>query len=80
MPWRSASELSRLRLKRPERLVRPDAKDTIFFFPDVCVRHVCTAFGFFPNPLDLLKFFSNPSDERVGVCVQLVNMACEYSV
>jgi len=35
VPWRSASELSRLRLKRPERLVRPDAKDAIFFFPDV---------------------------------------------
>jgi len=35
VPWRSASELSRLRLKRPERLVRPDAKDANFFFPDV---------------------------------------------
>jgi len=33
--WRSACELSRLRLKRPVRLVRPDAQDTIFFFPDV---------------------------------------------
>ena len=31
MPWRSASELRRLRLKRPECLVRPDAKDAIFF-------------------------------------------------
>jgi len=30
--WRSASELSRLRLKRPVRLVRLDAEDTIFFF------------------------------------------------
>jgi len=37
VPWRSASELSRLRLKRPERLVRLDAKDTNFFFPDVDV-------------------------------------------
>ena len=35
MPWRSASELSRLRLKRPVRPVRPDAQDAIFFFPDV---------------------------------------------
>ena len=35
MPWRSASELSRLRLKRLVRLVRPDAHHTIFFFPDV---------------------------------------------
>jgi len=34
VPWRSASELSTLRLKRPERLVRPDAKEAIFFFPD----------------------------------------------
>ena len=34
VPWRSVSELSRLRLKRPERLVRPDAKDANFFFPD----------------------------------------------
>jgi len=33
VPWRSASELSRLRLKRQERLVCPDAKDAIFFFP-----------------------------------------------
>ena len=32
VPWQSASELSRLRLKRPERLVRLDAKDAIFFF------------------------------------------------
>ena len=32
MLWRSASKLSRLRLKRPERLVRPDTKDAIFFF------------------------------------------------
>ena len=32
VPWRSASELSRLRLKRPERLMRPDTKDAIFFF------------------------------------------------
>jgi len=35
VPWRSASELSRLRPKRPVRLVHPDAQDTIFFFPDV---------------------------------------------
>ena len=34
MPWRTASELSRLRPKRPECLVRPDAQDAIFFFPD----------------------------------------------
>jgi len=31
----------------------------------VRVRRVNTAFDFFPNPLDSLKFFSNPSDERV---------------
>jgi len=46
----------------------------------VCVRRVNTVFGFFPNPLDLLKFFSNPPDERVGVYVRRVNMACEYGV
>ena len=46
----------------------------------VCVRCVCTAFGFLPNPLDLLKFFSNPPDERVGLCVWRVNMVCEYGV
>jgi len=34
MPWRSVSEISRLHLKRPVRLVRPDAQDAIFFFPD----------------------------------------------
>jgi len=34
VPWRTASELSRLRPKRPEHLVRPDAQDAIFFFPD----------------------------------------------
>jgi len=44
----------------------------------VCVQHVNTAFGFFPNPLDLLIFFSNPPDERVGVCMQRVNAVCEY--
>jgi len=32
MPWRSASKLSRLRLKCPVRLVRPDTQDAIFFF------------------------------------------------
>jgi len=32
VPWRSACELSRLRPKCPECLVRPDAKDTICFF------------------------------------------------
>ena len=46
----------------------------------VRIRRVNTAFGFFPNPLDLLKFFSNPPDERVGVCVRRVNKACEYGV
>ena len=35
MPWRTASELSRLCPKHPERLVHPDAQDAIFFFPDV---------------------------------------------
>ena len=35
MPWRTASELSRLRPKRPEHLVCLDAQDAIFFFPDV---------------------------------------------
>jgi len=33
VPWWSASELSRLHLKRPEYLVRQDANDSIFFFP-----------------------------------------------
>ena len=46
MLWRSASELSRLRLKRPERLVRPDAKDAIFFFPD----------GFEPDSSTILRY------------------------
>jgi len=32
MRWQSASELSRLRLKHPVCLVRPDAQDAIFFF------------------------------------------------
>ena len=34
VPWRFASELSRLHLNSPERLVRLDAKDAIFVFPD----------------------------------------------
>ena len=37
MPWRTASDLSRLHLNRPERLVRPDAQDAIIFFPDVLI-------------------------------------------
>jgi len=32
VPLRTASELSRLHPKHPERLVRPDAQDAIFFF------------------------------------------------
>jgi len=45
----------------------------------VCVRHVCvwrvnTVFDFFPNPLDSLKFISNPPDERVDVCVWRVSI------
>ena len=35
VPWRSASELSRLRPKRLVHLVHPDAHDVIVFFPDV---------------------------------------------
>jgi len=35
VPWQAASELSRLRPKRLERLVHPDARDANFFFPDV---------------------------------------------
>jgi len=31
---------------------------------------VNTAFDFFPNPLDSLKFFPNPPNELVGVCVR----------
>jgi len=46
----------------------------------VCVQHVNTASDFFPNLLDSLKCFSNPPDERVGVCVWRVTTVCEYGV
>jgi len=31
-----------------------------------------TAFDFFPNPLDSLKFFPNPPNELVSMCVRRV--------
>jgi len=34
VPWRAASGVARFRPLRLERLVRPDAVDAIFFFPD----------------------------------------------
>jgi len=34
-PWQAASKLRRLHPKRLECLVRPDAKDVNFFFPDM---------------------------------------------
>ena len=37
VPWRAASGVARFRPLRLERLVRPDAVDAIFFFPDVRV-------------------------------------------
>jgi len=38
----------------------------------MCVRRLNTAFDFFPNPFDSHKFFPNPPDELVRVCVQHV--------
>jgi len=35
----------------------------------VCVWRVNTVFDIFTNPLESLKFFPNPSDQLVGVCV-----------
>jgi len=63
VPWRSASELSRLHLKRPERLVHPDAKDAIFFFLMNPVSHkgaiVFSENGRLPllNPFILMRMF-----------------------
>jgi len=43
VPARTASELSRLRVKRREHLVHPNAQDAIFFLPD---ERVCTVSSF----------------------------------
>jgi len=52
VPWRSAYELSRLPVNHPQRLVRPDTKDAIFFFLMYCVQHyrLCTLHLAIPPP------------------------------
>jgi len=55
VPWRTASGLSRLRPKRPERLVRPDAQDAIFFFLMLAAIHDSEI-----DQMDVVTAFLNP--------------------